>query len=317
MQDDSYPPVYYGYCALHNLGYSASHPPSDMDQALERIVADWIALWAKNLEQAGIPKEKVFMHIAYPGEFSEGLAARLKQIYRGRGSDAWRDFYKGASPNILALNTYANPGFSIYGTDIFGSLYKILASYGNPPWAICEGTNIDLSNAFSNFSSTSTFTNSTQLKPASEYAPTASMEQYLGGAFNHGAVFVNLFGWDKSHADAAFATATMGTSSIRAYQEFLKAEPLSERAPSNAPPTASNQLSAPQESVRPPSGRVQQLSEKMQIIQRNAMTWVQAHPDRKPELESLFQQLDNNEKANNMDQAQQTADAILRLLRTD
>src|SRR5262249_51905469 len=52
MQDDSYPPVYYGYCALHNLGYSASNPPKDLDEALEQVVAYWIALWAKSLEQA-------------------------------------------------------------------------------------------------------------------------------------------------------------------------------------------------------------------------------------------------------------------------
>ena len=314
MQDDSHPPVYYGYCALHNLGYSASHPPSDMDEALERAVADWIALWAKNLEQAGIPKGKVFMHIAYAGELSEGIATHLRQVL---GNDPRRDFYKGANPNILALSTYANPGFSIYGADGFGSLHKILASHGNPPWGISEGTDIELSQAF-NLSSASTYTNDTRPKPASEYAPTATMEQYLGRAFNHGAVLVNLFGWDKSHEDAAFATATMGTPAIKAYRKFLKGETLSETA-SAAPPAAGrvSSSSAPQESGRQPSDKVQELSDKMQRIQGEVPAWIQAHPDRKPELASLFQNLDSYVRANNMAGAQQTADAILRLIQTN
>jgi hypothetical protein len=249
---------------------------------------------------------------------SEGLASRLKQIYQGSSTNARRDFYKGASPNILALSTYADPGFSIYGADSFGSLYKTLASNGNPPWAICEGTDIDLSNAF-NLSSASTYTNETRPRPAAEYAPSASMEQYLGGAFNHGAVFVNLFGWDKSHADTAFGTATMGAPAITAYQKFLKGEPLSEAAASAAPRAASgmSSSSAPPGPVRQPANKVQELSDKMQRIQREVPAWLQAHRDRGPELASLFQQLDHYARANNMAQAQQTADAILRLIQTN
>jgi len=314
MQDDSHPPVYYGYCALHNLGYSASHPPSDMDEVLEHVVADWIALWAKNLEEAGIPKEKVFMHIAYPGEMSEGFATHLRQVL---GHNPRRDFYKGASPNILALSTYANLGFSIYGADIFGSIHKILASHGNPPWGISEGTDIDLSQAF-NLSSASTYTNDTRPKPAAEYAPSASMEQYLERAFNRGAVLVNLFGWDKSHEDAAFATATMGTPAIKAYQKFLKGEPLSETA--RAVPRGAGNMSSSsttQGSVYQPPEKVQELSDKVQRIQREVPAWIQAHRDRKPELASLFQQLDTYVRANNMAGAQRTADSILRLIQTN
>lgn len=65
------------------------------------------------------------------------------------------------------------------------------------------------------------------------------------------------------------------------------------------------------------SERVQQLSDKMKTIQREVLPWVQAHPERKPELESLFQQLDNHTKANDMTGTQQTADASLRLIRTN
>lgn len=314
MQDDSYPPVYFGYCAVHNLGYSASNPPKDMEEALERVVADWIALWAKSLEQAGIPKQKVFMHIVYPGELSERLTTHVGRLFNS--GDIRLDFYKGVSPNILGLRTDANPGFSMYG-DGFEPLYKTLAAHGNPPWAICEGTDIDLSNAFTNLSKSFTYTNETGLTPASEYAPSISMEQYLARAFNHGAVFVNLFGWDKSHEDAAFVTATMGPPAIRAYQKFLKGQPLSESASAALPSGNVSPSSSAQGSVRQPPEKVQELSEKMQMIQRTVTAWVQAHPDRKPEVESLFQQLGDHVRANDMTGAQQTADAILRLIQTN
>ncbi len=75
--------------------------------------------------------------------------------------------------------------------------------------------------------------------------------------------------------------------------------------------------SAPQESGRQPSDKVQELSDKMQRIQGEVPAWIQAHPDRKPELASLFQNLDSYVRANNMAGAQQTADAILRLIQTN
>ena len=74
---------------------------------------------------------------------------------------------------------------------------------------------------------------------------------------------------------------------------------------------------APQESARQPSDKVQKFSDKVQRIQREVPAWIQAHPDRKPELASLFQQLDNNVRAHKMSQAEQAADAILRLIQTN
>jgi hypothetical protein len=117
----------------------------------------------------------------------------------------------------------------------------------------------------------------------------------------------------------AYARATMGPPAIKAYQKFLKGEPLSESGPSAAPPETANisSSSAAQGSVRQPPEQVQQLSVKVQRIQREVPAWVQAHPERKAELESLFQQLDNHVRANDMTGTQQTADAILRLIRTN
>ena len=131
---------------------------------------------------------------------------------------------------------------------------------------------------------------------------------------------MNLFGWDRSHADAAYATATIGTPAIRAYQKFLKGEPLTDEALATTAPHAAGTMSfipAPNGSALQSSERVQQLSDKMQRIQRGVLPWVQAHPERKPEFESLFQQLDNHARANDMTGTQQTADAMLRLIRTN
>jgi hypothetical protein len=159
---------------------------------------------------------------------------------------------------------------------------------------ICEGTNIDLSNAYTNFSDAWTLTKETRLTPAAEYAPSATMEQYLARAYNHGAVLVNLFGWDRSHADAASATAIIGTPAIRAYRKFLKGEPLTDEALAATAPHAAGSMSSmpgPNGSALQSSERVQELSDKMRRIQREVLPWVKAHPERKPELESLFQQL--------------------------
>ena len=38
LQDDSQPQVFYGYCALRNLGYSAANPPADIDAVLQGVV---------------------------------------------------------------------------------------------------------------------------------------------------------------------------------------------------------------------------------------------------------------------------------------
>jgi hypothetical protein len=293
LQDDSNPPVYYGYCALHNLGYSADHPPNDLDKVLEGVVHDWLALWTSALEQAGIPKDRIFTHIAYPGPYTRETAQQLRGIYKN--PDALRDYYKDSSPNVTAFNIHSYPGFSVYGADKFESLYRILASQGSPPWGVSEGTNIDLSNAF---------TNGTMYVPDSKYVPSATMEQYLGHAFNHGAVYVNLFGWsDSGGSNTAFGAATKGISALKAYQKFLRGERLSE--------DGATQTRGSEESSQAPSDV---LSESIDKIHRAAPAWLQMHPDRQNELGSLLMQLEQYMKIHNPGQAQHTAEMILSLM---
>ena len=316
MQDDSFPPNYYGYCALHNLGYSESNPPPDINKALEQVVANWIALWATSIEQAGIAKEDIFMHIAYPGPLGLATKAHLKAVY-GLSTDSERDFYKGASLDLLKLKTNTSPGFSVYGMDTFPSLLQFLDSIGNPRWSICEGNAIDLAKAFSHLSDASSFTSNTKLTSAQDYVPSASMEQFLAFAYNHGATFVNLFGWDKSHADAAFAAAVMGPASIVAYRKFLKGQSLSETAASAAIPPVGRPGAYTPPSFSSPPGSPELLAEKVARIQSELPAWLKTHESRKPELAMLFQQLDARQRARDMNGAQSTADAILRLIESN
>lgn len=207
LQDDSQPQVYYGYCALHNLGYSVSNPPADIDEALTGVVADWITLWTKSLVDAGIPKAKVYTHTPGAAEPSANDLIQLRQ--RFTNLVLARDFFKHAPPEV-AYNQYSYPGFSIYGAGNYSGVYKTLAAHPSIPWGISEGTNVNLQDAFSGGTSVTGYT----------------MEQYLGGAFNHGAAYVNLFGWSTS--GDAFSRSTAGAEAIAAYRKFLQGESLLE-----------------------------------------------------------------------------------------
>ena len=62
-----------GYRALGHRGYSESNPPKDPDLERVHIVKEFMELWANSLHAAGIPREKIFCHIAFT---SQGLRRR-------------------------------------------------------------------------------------------------------------------------------------------------------------------------------------------------------------------------------------------------
>src|SRR5581483_11007803 len=53
---------YLGYRALLNRGFSKEHPPEDMDLEREKVVQEFIELWAKGFAGAGIPTQKIYSH---------------------------------------------------------------------------------------------------------------------------------------------------------------------------------------------------------------------------------------------------------------
>ena len=280
MQDNSQPPVFYGYCALHNLGYSAANPPADADLALEGVVRDWVKVWTRSLREAGIPRDRIYTH--------NGTArADAPSFVR----NALRSYYKDARPSITAFNEYSYPGFSHPAGNPggFTQIYKLLAAKNNPPWGISEGAGVAGSDPFRNDAK----------GPAEGGSYGLLMEQFLAGAINHGAIYVNIFGW--SHEDNAFSRTATAGSSIAAYRKFLKGDPL---ADAGAQPNPSASAASPGD----------MLPNKIQTIQTGAAAWMQAHPDRQMELRSLFIKLDGFLREQKEQEADQIADAILRLI---
>lgn len=208
MQDDNFDASsssnrFFGYCALHHMGYSASNPPADMNKELEKVVHKWIELWARHLNEAGIPKNKLFTHVAFP---TQQAPAELPQNIR-------MGLFKNVDPLSTAFNEFSNPGFSAYGTTFFAAdspLVKAMKPRSDRPWGVSEGTAINLLDTYNGGAGSGD-----------------SMESYLAGVFNHGGVYVNLFGfWDGNASP--LGQNTSNPAAIDAFRKFLRGEPLLE-----------------------------------------------------------------------------------------
>ena len=159
-------------------------------------------LWANSLHAAGIPREKIFCHIAFT---SQGLRAADAQ-------ESYAEKVHFALPEVAFSSAY-RPGFSTYPEgSTFKEIYAVLAQHGSPGWISAEGTNV---------------------------SPTSmpgepTMETYLGRMFNHGAVMVNIFSWGiggEAMRNNFFRQATENPEALAAYAKFLRRETLVESAP--------------------------------------------------------------------------------------
>lgn len=187
-----------GYCALTNLGYSKTNPPKDRDTALEGVVHDFIELWAKNLSDAGIPKDKIFAHVAYVDPTDPTFTAFFKTQ-----TETYSELRGFAPLKVTFNNPYLSPGFSDYGTDMT-DIYNQFTSAGITRWAVSEGT-----------------TDNAKM----------TMETYLARIFNHGGILVNLFSWGIGPVDPSnhITYETEGPTAITAYKKFLRGDVLSEQ----------------------------------------------------------------------------------------
>lgn len=199
-----------GYCALSGRGFSSDHPPEDIDAERVSILKEFIELWAKELAKAGIPKEKIYAHIAFsPKEGSED-DSKLDQ-------SSYAESVNFAVPEV-AFSSYYRPGFSTYpAPGLFEAIYEESAKHGNAPWASCEGTNV-IPNGF----------------PGE-----ATMETYLSRMFNHGAALVNIFSWgiggDEQKNKNIFRLATENPEALSAYKKFLSGSILKEETLESSP----------------------------------------------------------------------------------
>ncbi len=188
-----------GYRALSHRGFSEDNPPKDPDLERVHIVKEFMELWANSLQGAGVPREKIFCHIAFT---DQGLR-------KADAQESYAEKVAFALPEV-AFSTAYRPGFSTYPEgSTFKELYAVLAQHGSPGWMSAEGTNV---------------------------SPTSmpgepTMETYLGRMFNHGAVMTNIFSWGiggEANRDNFFRKATENSEALAAYAKFLRGEKLIE-----------------------------------------------------------------------------------------
>jgi hypothetical protein len=191
-----------GYRALRHRGFSESHPPRNPDRERAEIVKDFMRLWADSLHAGGVPRQRIFCHIAFT---DQGLRkADDKESYAVKVNFALPE---------AAFSPAYRPGFSTYPEGAtFKQIYTILEQHGTPGWISAEGVNV---------------------------SPTSmpgepTMETYLGRMFNHGAVMVNVFAWGiggEAMRDNFFRRATENPEALAAYAKFLRGAHLVEAAP--------------------------------------------------------------------------------------
>ncbi len=195
-----------GYCALTNAGYSAAKPPADKGAALSLIVREFAGFWARLLVESGVPRGKVYSHIAFQSAAVYATAHRAESY---REAIQW-------TPPETAFCDFCVPGLSTYPQP--GHLQQWqeeLTRHGDPAWASCEGTAIDPGEA-------------------GRTTGEAAMEGYLGNLFQHGAILVNVFGWGVGNSANAFRRAAESPNALAAYRKFLRGEKLDE-APLSVP----------------------------------------------------------------------------------
>jgi len=188
MDQDGAAKVRLGYCALTNLGYSASNPPASYPDALAAINNDYTTYWAKELVTAGIPKDKLYTHV--PAD-----------------ADALQVQYTNA-PIGIAFNEYSRPGFTTYAAgpiaDNFDSLYQTLAEHGSPHWG------------------------ATETSPTSVTGKPLNPENFLAWHYNHGADLMVINTADTSAGGQVVGKDIWSSASVAAYKKFLSGDTLQE-----------------------------------------------------------------------------------------
>lgn len=177
-----------GYCALTNLGYSKDNPPPSYPAALAKINQDYSAYWGKQLVQAGIPKNKLYTHVAPATD-----AAYLQ--------------YTNA-PIDTAFNEFSNPGWTTYLagplSSGFSILYKALADNGSPTWG------------------------STESSPTNIGGKNVKPETYLAWHYNHGANLIVINAADGSAGGQGIGKSIWSSAAVDAYKKFLSGQALVE-----------------------------------------------------------------------------------------
>jgi hypothetical protein len=180
----------------------------------------------------------------------------------------------------VAFGKYHRPGFSTYpAPGRFDDIYEELAKHKQVGWASSEGTNLQLGSGPGQSGMT--------------------METYLAKMFNHGGTLVNIFSWGiggEANKNMSFRVVTEGEEALQAYRKFLKGDQLVE---------------AKTESVT----LLERLPPKIHRIQEELPAWMQnAEAGNKEKATALMQKLKEHLNARNFEEAEKTADSILKMM---
>lgn len=186
VEKDGAPLVTLGYCALTNAGYSKENPPKNFPEALAKINQDFIALWAKNLSESGVPKNRMYTHIAAG---ADEVGSPILEFTN--------------APISVAFNDYSRPGWTTYPVgplkDNFDVLYEQLADHGVTHWGGTEA-NPDFG--------------AVKIPPY----------QYLKRHFDHGATVVAMNSGATGDLASQLDQGAWSKNAIAAYQRFLRGE---------------------------------------------------------------------------------------------
>ncbi len=178
----------------------------------------------------------------------------------------------------MAFGKYHRPGFSTYPhPGNFDEIYEELARHKQVGWASCEGTNLQLGSG-----------------PGQSGM---NMETYLAKMFNHGGTLVNIFSWGiggEANKNMSFRVVTEGEEALAAYRKFLKGDQLVE--------TKTEALTL-----------MERLPPKIHKIQNELPAWMQKGGNMN-KASALMQELKAHLNARNFDEAENTADSILKMM---
>lgn len=184
----------YNRQAIENLAKSQHKSPSWVThELLFKVAQDYAEFQAKTLNQAGLPKDRIYTHFTSTSYTSNSYEDQMRAIEAHQNSTGRAGSDNMAPPTKASVNQYSRPGFTVVknGVDL-NELQSQLRQAGAPEngkaWAVVESYACD-----------------GQPGPAQtkeEY------EQYLGGLQSHGAKLVNCYGWNIP--DGPYAVKSSG-----------------------------------------------------------------------------------------------------------
>jgi hypothetical protein len=181
------------------------------------------------------------------------------------------------APPSVAFGEHHRPGFSTYPQPgLYDQIYQELAAHHQVAWSSSEGTNLQLGSA-----------------PGQSGM---NMETYLAKMFNHGATLVNVYSWGiggDANRNMSFRVVTEGEEALQAYRKVLNGDTLIEGAQT--------------------STLLERLPPKIQRIQKELPEWVQKTGNAE-KASALMQTLKQYLNDKNFEQAEKTADELLKLM---